>query len=121
MKLHAEIIKNDGLTPAESQVFALLCEGLSNQAIANQLEISIKTVSCHIDHVYEKLGLRWASVNRRAAAIAYAVASGMVRMALRCVIAVLVVQTSMLDDEQVQRVRSRLPRVRIVRPIRKEV
>lgn len=121
MKLSAEMIKSDGLTLRESQVFALVCEGLQDQAIADQLGISIRTVGHHIDHIYEKLGLRWASVNRRAAAIAYAVASGMVRLALRCVIAVLVVQTSMLDDEQVQRVRSRLPRVRIVRPIRKEV
>lgn len=45
------------LTRRERQAFTLLCEGLSNEAIATKLDISEKTVRNHISGLYEKLGV----------------------------------------------------------------
>ena len=116
MKLHAEILDKKNLTPREADVFKLLCSGLSDKAIANQLGIHIKTVSKHIDHVYEKLGIRWQSINARCTAIGMAVANGMVKIVLRSVVVVLIFQTTVLDDDAVMRTRVRQPRiVRVVR------
>ncbi len=46
------------LTPREMEVLKLVAEGHSNQEIADQLVISIKTVQAHRANVMEKLGLR---------------------------------------------------------------
>ncbi len=46
------------LTPRELEVLKLVAEGYTNQQIANQLVISIKTVQAHRANVMEKLGLR---------------------------------------------------------------
>lgn len=45
------------LTRRERQAFTLLCDGLSNEAIATKLDISEKTVRNHISSLYEKLGV----------------------------------------------------------------
>jgi len=45
------------LTRRERQIFALLCEGRSNGAIAEALTISEKTVRNHVSHLYAKLGV----------------------------------------------------------------
>lgn len=45
------------LTPREADVIALLAEGLTNRQIAGRLFISEKTVSTHIGHIYDKLGV----------------------------------------------------------------
>ena len=45
------------LTSRESQVFALIAEGLSNRQIGERLFISIKTVSVHVSAVLRKLGV----------------------------------------------------------------
>lgn len=47
----------DTLTARESQVLALIAEGLSNRQIAERLFISIKTVSVHVSAVLRKLGV----------------------------------------------------------------
>ena len=39
------------------QVLRLLSLGLSNQAVADQLVISLATVKTHIRHIFEKLGV----------------------------------------------------------------
>lgn len=69
------VVENDGLlTPKESQVLMLLAEGKSNNAIAEQLFVTLPTVKTHIAHIYAKL-----EVNRRADAIARALSLGLLR------------------------------------------
>src|SRR5437588_8026737 len=46
------------LTPREMEVLKLVAEGRTNQEIADQLVLSIKTVQAHRANVMEKLGLR---------------------------------------------------------------
>ena len=45
------------LTPREMEVLKLVAEGYTNQEIADQLVLSIKTVQAHRANVMEKLGL----------------------------------------------------------------
>ena len=46
------------LSPREREVYDLLCEGLSNNEIATQLFITEGTVKVHVQHVFDKLGVR---------------------------------------------------------------
>ena len=46
------------LSPRETEILELLCEGLANKEIADRLTISIETVRVHLKHVYEKLHVR---------------------------------------------------------------
>ena len=46
------------LTERELEVLLVLVRGESNKAIADDLGISVKTVGHHIQHVYEKAGVR---------------------------------------------------------------
>ncbi len=45
------------LTSREEQVAQLAARGLSNQGIADQLVLSVRTVEAHLAHVYAKLGI----------------------------------------------------------------
>ncbi len=45
------------LSPREREVLQLLAEGLSNQEIAGQLNISVKTVETHRSKIMKKLGV----------------------------------------------------------------
>ena len=45
------------LTSREQQVACLAAVGLSNQAIADELVVSVRTVEAHLAHVYAKLGI----------------------------------------------------------------
>jgi DNA-binding NarL/FixJ family response regulator len=45
------------LSRRELQVVRLVAEGLSNRAIAQKLAISEKTVTTHLNHIFEKLGV----------------------------------------------------------------
>lgn len=45
------------VTVREHEVLELICQGLSNTAIGNQLVISPRTVSVHISRILEKFGL----------------------------------------------------------------
>jgi DNA-binding NarL/FixJ family response regulator len=49
---------HSGLTPRESQVLALVEQGLSNGEIASELAICPGTVKIHLKHLYEKTGMR---------------------------------------------------------------
>jgi DNA-binding NarL/FixJ family response regulator len=64
------------LTPREVEVVRLLARGLSNQVIAAELFLSIRTVERHIGNIYEKLGV--AGGPARAAATAFALTHGLV-------------------------------------------
>jgi ATP/maltotriose-dependent transcriptional regulator MalT len=46
------------LSPREREVYVLLCEGLSNSEIASRLFITEGTVKVHVQHVFDKLGVR---------------------------------------------------------------
>jgi len=63
----------DLLTNREREVLQLIAEGLSNQAIAEQLEISVKTVEAHRAHIMTKLHAK-----NRTDLIRYAIKRGLV-------------------------------------------
>jgi len=65
-----------GLTERELEVLLVLVRGRSNQQIAEDLGISPKTVGHHVQHVYEKAGVR-----SRAAATLWAFERDLVRTA----------------------------------------
>ncbi|WP_457254009.1 response regulator transcription factor [Pedococcus sp. P5_B7] len=46
-----------GLTDRERDVLGLIAEGLTNAGIARRLDISMRTVEVHAQHVFAKLGL----------------------------------------------------------------
>ena len=64
-----------GLSPRELEILGLLCERLSDAEIAARLFISRRTVSSHVAHLYDKIGV---STRRDAAALA--VREGLVRV-----------------------------------------
>jgi HD-GYP domain-containing protein (c-di-GMP phosphodiesterase class II) len=65
-----------GLTARESEVLALLAQGLPNKRVALELDISPKTVGNHVERIYTKIG-----VTSRAAAALYAMRHGLVDQA----------------------------------------
>lgn len=60
------------LSERETQILALLAEGLSSGEIARELDVSATTVKSHLRHLYEKL-----EVSDRAAAVARAMRTGL--------------------------------------------
>ena len=63
----------DRLTDREREVLQLIAEGHSNQSIAEQLVISVKTVEAHKAHIMSKLGAR-----NRTDLIRYAIRRGLI-------------------------------------------
>jgi DNA-binding NarL/FixJ family response regulator len=63
-----------GLTPREREVLGLIAAGRSNQAIAAELMLSVRTVERHISTIYGKLGAHGKVA--RAVATAYALRQG---------------------------------------------
>jgi ATP/maltotriose-dependent transcriptional regulator MalT len=59
-----------GITAREGEVLWLLAAGRTNQEIADDLVLSVRTVERHISTIYEKLGLKGRSARASAAAIA---------------------------------------------------
>jgi DNA-binding NarL/FixJ family response regulator len=47
--------ESDGLSAREQEVLDLLAQGCLYKEIADTLQISYRTVSTHIEHIYEKL------------------------------------------------------------------
>lgn len=62
-----------GLTAREVEVLRLVARGSSQREIADQLVISRKTASNHIDHIYSKTG-----ASNRAMAALFAVRHGLI-------------------------------------------
>ena len=46
------------LTARQQQVMALVCQGLSNKAIAHKLRLSEGTVKMHVHNILKKTGFR---------------------------------------------------------------
>jgi DNA-binding CsgD family transcriptional regulator len=63
-------LEPDGLTRREVEILRLIAAGNSNQKIAEELVLSIRTVERHISNIYAKIGVNGSTA--RAAATAYA-------------------------------------------------
>ena len=63
-----------GLTAREVEVLRLVARGHSNQEIATELVLSVRTVERHIANIYDKIGASGRAA--RAAAASYALAAG---------------------------------------------
>jgi LuxR family transcriptional regulator, maltose regulon positive regulatory protein len=63
------------LTAREREVLRLLAEGRSNDAIASELVLSVRTVERHVENIYDKIGV--SGRTGRAAATAWALARGL--------------------------------------------
>lgn len=50
--------REQGLTPAEQRVAALVAEGRTNREVAAALFLGERTVETHLSHIYAKLGVR---------------------------------------------------------------
>ncbi len=59
--LKAEIKNKGPLTEKEAEILKLLCEGYLRPEIALKLHRSIKTVSTHIEHIFQKLNAHHAT------------------------------------------------------------
>lgn len=64
---------NDKLTEREQEVLCLICEGLSNQQIADKLYLSKRTIDKHREHLLSKTG-----ANNTAGLVIYAVKNGLI-------------------------------------------
>jgi DNA-binding NarL/FixJ family response regulator len=61
------------LTPRELEVLQLICDGLSNRAIAARLDLSVNTVAVHRANIMNALG-----VHKAAELVVYAIQHGLV-------------------------------------------
>jgi two-component system response regulator NreC len=64
----------DGLTEREQEVLRYLAEGVANEAIAEALVISVKTVARHRENIMKKLGL-----HSRSELVRYAIRKGIIK------------------------------------------
>ena len=58
-----------GLTKAQFSVLRLVAEGLSNEAVADRLHISERSVESHLLSIYRRLGIEKTGTNRRVHAV----------------------------------------------------
>lgn len=55
---HAPFRGKFRITPRERQIIALVCRGLKNRDIAEEMKITAGTVKVHLMHIFEKTGVR---------------------------------------------------------------
>ena len=67
--------RHDELTRRERDVLRMLAQGRSNDEIAAELVLSVRTVESHVASIYSKIGVSGRTA--RAAATAYALANGL--------------------------------------------
>ena len=65
----------DGLTPRQQEILTLIAEGLSNHEIANELDISVRTVERHRENIMKRLNL-----HSRVELVKYALRKGLVAL-----------------------------------------
>lgn len=65
----------DGLTGRQAEILAMVAEGRTNQEIAAELVLSVRTVERHLTTAYQKLDLHGPAA--RAAAVRYALVHGL--------------------------------------------
>ena len=63
----------DGVSPRERELITLVAQGRTDAQIAGQLQISVRTVSSHLDRIRDKTGCR-----RRADLTRLALSAGLV-------------------------------------------
>ena len=73
--------QEEGLSPRESEVLALICQGLSNQEIADRAYVSVNSVKTYIRSAYRKIG-----VQRRTQALLWATQHGFLPASRRRVV-----------------------------------
>ncbi len=61
------------LTDREMEVLSLLCQGMGNKEIAEELVVSVKTIKTHVSNILSKL-----NVNSRTQAAVYAMRHGLI-------------------------------------------
>jgi len=66
----------NALTPRELEVLQLICSGMSNREIAEELELSVNTVAVHRANIMSALG-----VHKTAELVVYAITNGLVTLA----------------------------------------
>lgn len=67
------LVYPDGLTQREMEVLALIAHGKSNPEIAQELVVSIRTVTTHVSNIFSKI-----NAANRAEAATYAIRHGLV-------------------------------------------
>jgi DNA-binding NarL/FixJ family response regulator len=67
--------QSQGLTPRELEVLQLICDGLTNKAIAQRLNLSANTVAVHRANIMHRLG-----IHKTAELVTYAIRNGLVNV-----------------------------------------
>lgn len=67
--------REHGLSPRELEVLQLICDGLSNRAIAEKLGLSVNTIAVHRANIMRALG-----VHKTAELVMYAIQNGLVNV-----------------------------------------
>lgn len=53
-----EFLKTKNLTPGQTDIVTLVCQGLSNKEIAEKRNISVQGVKDHLTRIYEKMSVK---------------------------------------------------------------
>jgi DNA-binding NarL/FixJ family response regulator len=67
--------RNGGLTTRELEILQLIVDGKSNKEIADQLNLSVNTVSVHRANIMDALG-----IHKTAELVVYAIRNGLVNI-----------------------------------------